>query len=412
MRPEVTEPMLQHGKLLQRFVEALRHVAPDHPLTQDQSHGLREFGRLQYFASFLLGLFNPIVQSMRGICRATSLPQVRQWLGLKKKIEPSQFSDAQHCFSPAILRDIMRHLLDQSKARQALVQAFGRITPENIRIVDSTLWKVVAGMTWAKWRFQNKEQNAVRLHMELRLLDTQAAKVSVTEGRTCERAAFKANLEPGIFYIGDRNYSFSHDLLNKMVATGCGFLMRIRTSTKLTLIQEAAVDAISAEDGCDLDARVILGGGKNAQRSVELRVIRFQRKNMAEPILLVTTASVEELSAHEAMELYRQRWQVEMFFRWLKCTLPCRHWFAHSQEGVQIQIYLCLIQALLLAESLGHKPTRRQMELLQWYQLGQCDETQLAAELVAESKRRAQLAQRRADDREAIKRGMAALGDM
>jgi hypothetical protein len=52
------------------------------------------------------------------------------------------------------------------------------------------------------------------------------------------------------------------------------------------------------------------------------------------------------------------------------------------------------------------------MELLQWYQLGQCDEAQLAEQLVAESKRRALLAARRAADREAIKRGMAALEDL
>jgi IS4 transposase len=79
---------------------------------------------------------------------------------------------------------------------------------------------------------------------------------------------------------------------------------------------------------------------------------------MKEPIYLITTAPAEEVSAFEIMELYRQRWQVELFFRWLKCLIPCRHWFAHSQEGVQIQIYLCLIQALLFAESLGHKPTK------------------------------------------------------
>ena len=105
---------------------------------------------------------------------------------------PSQFSSAQQMFSPAILRDVMHQLLHQSKARQALATCFGRISPEAIRVVDTTLWKVVSGITWAKWRFQNKEQKAVQLHKELSLLDAQAANVMVTAGRTCERAALSS----------------------------------------------------------------------------------------------------------------------------------------------------------------------------------------------------------------------------
>lgn len=383
-------------------------MAPAHAPSAAECHGLRDLGRVEYFATFLLGLFNPVVQSMRGICRATQLSEVRAWLGLKKKIVPSQFSSAQQVFSPAILRDVMHQLLHQSKARQALATCFGRISPEAIRVVDTTLWKVVSGITWAKWRFQNKEQKAVRLHMELRLLDAQAANIMVTEGRTCERAALKINLESGLFYIGDRNYSHSYELLNDMVAKGCGFLFRARESTHFTIIKHNQVDAEAQREGCYLDAVATLGGS-GSTKTVELRLICFQRMGMKEPIYLITTAPAEEVSAFEIMELYRQRWQVELFFRWLKCLIPCRHWFAHSQEGVQIQIYLCLIQALLLAESLGHKPTKGQMEALQWYQMGLCDEDQLGQRLREESQRRASLAAKREAEREAIKRGKAQL---
>lgn len=80
-----------------------------------------------------------------------------------------------------------------------------------------------------------------------------------------------------------------------------------------------------------------------------------------------------------------------------------------SQEGVQIQIYLCLIQTLLLTESLGHRPIKGQMEALQWYQMGVCDEQQLADRLRAESQRRTKLAAKRAAHREVIKRAKAIL---
>lgn len=94
------------------------------------------------------------------------------------------------------------------------------------------------------------------------------------------------------------------------------------------------------------------------------------------------------LTALDVIELYRHRWKVEMFFRWLKCLVPCRHWFAESREGVLIQIYLCLIKALLLAEYTGRKPNKRMMELLQWHQLGEIDDEQLFELLAAEEAKR------------------------
>ena len=79
---------------------------------------------------------------------------------------------------------------------------------------------------------------------------------------------------------------------------------------------------------------------------------------MEEAVTLVGSAECEDLTALEVMDLYHQRWQVEMFFRWLKCLVPCRHWFARSAQGVRLQIYLSLIQALLLAEVTGRRPTK------------------------------------------------------
>jgi IS4 transposase len=98
--------------------------------------------------------------------------------------------------------------------------------------------------------------------------------------------------------------------------------------------------------GVTLDAMVRLGhrGGGGLQRVVVLK-----RPGMAEPVVLVTSEAPDSLSALEVLALYRHRWEVEIFFRWLTCLVPCRHWFAESREGVRIQIYLCLIKALLLA---------------------------------------------------------------
>ena len=68
--------------------------------------------------------------------------------------------------------------------------------------------------------------------------------------------------------------------------------------------------------------------------------------------------------------IYRYRWQIELFFKWIKCVLGCRHWLAESQAGVTLQVYCALIASVLLVLWTGSKPTKRQWEALQLYWMG------------------------------------------
>ena len=72
--------------------------------------------------------------------------------------------------------------------------------------------------------------------------------------------------------------------------------------------------------------------------------------------------------------------------------MPCRHWFAQSQQGVTLQVYLALIEALLLAELVAAKPNKRMMELFHWHQLGWASDADLSAGIVREQALRAKRA--------------------
>ena len=85
----------------------------------------------------------------------------------------------------------------------------------------------------------------------------------------------------------------------------------------------------------------------------------------------MTNLGPEELSAADLALLYKRRWQEELFFRWLKCILGCRHWLAESPQGAAIELYLALIAALLLQLYTGLRPNRRLMEMIRWYLMGQ-----------------------------------------
>ena len=76
------------------------------------------------------------------------------------------------------------------------------------------------------------------------------------------------------------------------------------------------------------------------------------------------------MSARDLQVLYRRRWQIECFFRWLKCLLGCRHWLAHSANGATTQLYLAIIAGLMLQLVLGARPNQRLWEMLQMYLAG------------------------------------------
>jgi IS4 transposase len=126
-------------------------------------------------------------------------------------------------------------------------------------------------------------------------------------------------------------------------------------------------------------------GCRSRPQSIRLRVVWVQTPK--EVLRLATNLGLEELGAGEVALLYKERWQIELFFRWIKCILGCRHWLAESPQGAANQIYLALIAALLLQRYTGQRPNRRMLELIQFYLLGVASLEELWAGLERERAR-------------------------
>lgn len=154
----------------------------------------------------------------------------------------------------------MRSLLAESLARQpAGLKKIGRITPDLIHIFDSTVWKVVTRMKWAAWRHQHCRQQAVRLHVKLRLVDLQPGGIEISEGKICERAAMRRLLKPGEFYLGDRNYGTDHGLFAELDEIGCGYVLRLRNESTWEMVENHPLSPAAVAGGVILDAMVRLG---------------------------------------------------------------------------------------------------------------------------------------------------------
>jgi hypothetical protein len=287
------------------------------------------------------------------------------------------FSEAQAVLDPRLLSEVF------SQLSQTLPQA-AAAAGERWLIQVSSLFDALPRMYWALWRRQGKAQSQVRLHLSLDLTQNAPARILITSGKHCERAAWRTQWQRGNSYVGDRYYGEDYQLFRELDAGGVGFVVRLRDEAVIHEEEELPLSA------ADLTAKVIRSawvhlGCQARYRSMRLRVVWVQTDK--EVLKLVTNLAPTELAASEVALLYKERWRIELFFRWLKCILGCRHWLAESPEGVSIQIYLALIAALLLQLYTGQAPNRRMLELIQFYLLGVASLDDLWAGLQRERKR-------------------------
>jgi IS4 transposase len=107
-------------------------------------------------------------------------------------------------------------------------------------------------------------------------------------------------------------------------------------------------------------------------------VVRVVRVVAGETIFHLVT-SRQDLPAEIIGLIYRHRWEIEVFFKWLKTIFNCRHWLAESPGGATIQLYTVLVGALLLMMWTGQRPNRRMVEVFRLYLMGWASEEELLA---------------------------------
>jgi hypothetical protein len=386
----LTVGQLQSWRLLKEFRAVLGKTAPSPARVRPAGGPERLLEEEDYLCAFLFAQFNPVITSMRALCACSKLKRVREDV-CSRPISLGSFSEAQGVFGHARLEEVFKRLVEENR-RAGLAGRAG--VPDELAmldLVDSSVFRALPRMAWAEWRYQNRTQCAVRLHLQFNLLEEEPSAALVSEARLCERKAFARMVKPDGFYVGDRNYSRDYELLSSLEEIGCGYIIRLCENADLTLIEDLPIDAGDRAAGVVSDQIVRLGSRKRWYCG-PVRVVRIEKPELDEALLLVTNRlDCESFSASLVAEIYHQRWAIELFFRWIKCVLgrPNRwHWLAESAEGVHIQIYSALIAALLLARRLGRLPSKRCMEMLQFHSMGMADDEELEAFLAEQMQKR------------------------
>ena len=329
----------------------------------------RTLQSLDYFCAYLLAMFNPIVTSMRALAAASHSKKMRRVTSAP--FSAASFSEGQHLFNPQILSQTVRQLALEVQAKGLGQEGDPRVRQalKTLSAVDGTILRGVNRMVWAQAAGHGR---AVRLHLHFSVFDQTPEDWTITPANVSEREVFSKKIQAGAMYVADRLYAGRHSLLQEIKDAGAHFVFRLNDNTIMkTVGQDRALTLADRQAGVVWDRQVRLGvhGEGPVARVVRLEV-------QGEVFLLVT--SREDLEAELIGLIYRQRWQIELFFKWIKTILNCRHWLAESPAGVDMQFYSVLICALLLMLWTGQRPNKRMVEALRFYQTGWADEEDLA----------------------------------
>ncbi len=371
-QPKLRSRDIGGAKYLRNMMDLLR------PLRAHKDCPNRTLHFDEYVAYLLLYFFNPIVTSLRGLQQVSTLAKVRRKLKLPR-FSLGSFSEARNVFDPSLLEPILAGLL--AKASEAGADprlAALDLTPT---VVDSTMLRALPKMLWAFWRTGGV--HAAKVHLEYNLLKAAPSRATVTPARRPDGRVLSEPLTGGKLYVLDRGYT-DYALMASILAAGSSFLVRLQHHVATETLKEHAVTAAGKRRGIVRDRLVRLGSKKKpALRDHEIHLVevRVPARDGGEPTTLLLATDREDFDATLVADLYRYRWQVELFFRWFKTILGANRLLALSENGVRLVVYCALIASLLISVWTGRKPTKRTYEMICLHFMGWAEEHELVAHI-------------------------------
>ena len=384
-RQPITDDQLQGFKYFHKLRAMLDHLH-DHATKRDRA-GNRVLHYDQYIALQLLFFFNPVVTSMRGLVQASTLKKVQQKLGVSPTSLGS-FSEAGSVFDAQLLKPIISELGAQLKPLPH--DARLNNLPGILTAVDGTELSALAKL--AGLMIQGRD---IKLHTHFEPLNGVPVDIDLTAAKDSEIDNLFKRLVPGRVYVKDRGYACFR-LFQAIVDIGSHFVCRIRDNSVYEVIEDRPLSTPAKAAGIVSDQIVRLGcDSKRDELKQPLRVIRIactpHRKRsggtggtggtgrggpeQGECLLIAT--NLMQTPAEVVGLIFRQRWSVEIFFRFFKHVLGCRHLLSHRHNGIEIQVYMAIIACMLIALWTGRKPTLRTVEMIRFYFIGWADADEL-----------------------------------
>jgi hypothetical protein len=263
-------------------------------------------------------------------------------VGFRGRVTKSTLSDANGARDWRIYRDFALSLIAQARKLYAN-EPFGVELSNTAYALDATT--IDLSLSLFPWARFTRTKAAVRLHTLLDLRGNIPSFVHISDGKLHEIDAFdEIAFEPGSFYIMDRGF-LDFARLYRLHKAQAFFVIRAKSNTQYRRVYSHAIDK-----GCGLrcDQTIVLTGQfSSTDYPVQLRRIKFYDAKHAK--LLVFLTNNFDLPALTIAQLYRCRWQVELFFKWIKQHLRIKAFFGTSENAVKTQVWIAITVYVLVA---------------------------------------------------------------
>jgi IS4 transposase len=240
-----------------------------------------------------------------------------------------------------VFESLLQTLLQQAKGR------FKRELKQKLRLLDSTSI-TLKGRGYDSWAKTSRVRTTQGLKAHIMIDEASHLPLycNVSAGNVNDiQDARTMALTPGYTYVFDRgycDYNWWHELDN----SGAMFITRIKKNAAIEVLKSHKMDTnIISDDQVRLKNRRPRAGKINLYEKPLRRVI-VERPDKETPLMLITNNMVE--SAEKIADAYKSRWQIELFFKWLKQNLKLKKFMGQSENAVRIQIYIAMISYLLV----------------------------------------------------------------
>ena len=263
-------------------------------------------------------------------------------LGIRSAVARNTLANANAVRDWRIYADFAQSLIGIARPLYAQ-ESFGVDLQETVYALDTTTIDLCLSVfPWAVFR---TAKAAIKLHTLLDLRGNIPTFIHISDGKVHEVNILDQLLpEPGAFYIMDRGF-LDFERLYRFHEAGSFFVTRGKSNLK---VQRRYSHPVDRETGLICDQSVVLTGFYSRQGfEAPLRRIRFKDPETAKTLIFLTNNFV--LPAFTITELYRCRWQVELFFKWIKQHLRIKAFFGTSENAVRSQIWIAVSAYVLVA---------------------------------------------------------------
>lgn len=282
-------------------------------------------------------------ESLRDVeCCLRAMKNKLYHAGIRGKVSRSTLADANEKRDWRIYADFAQVLIHM--ARQLYVDDdFGVELDQTAYALDaSTIDLCLSVFPWARFR---KRKAAVKMHTLLDLRGNIPTFISITDGKVHDVNVLDELIpEPGSFYIMDRAY-LDFYRLNTLSEHFAFFVIPLKSNTQFRRVYSRKVDKST---GLRCDQTIVLTGIKSSKYYPEkLRRVKFYDAKTKKRFSFLTNNFV--VPALSVADLYKCRWQVELFFKWIKQHLRIKAFFGTSRNAVKTQIWIAVSVYVLVA---------------------------------------------------------------